>query len=200
MYYACAMTKRAGRISKRLIVIIVGVLVLAGLGVGGYFGYQRWRAHTKAGSEQAKVVAAKLPYAGDQDLAGRYITLVQSKHVAQAQQLFIDRVKSEKNVQKKIDLYTQNVNLALSLKNTDAALDAAKRMVEVRSSHDTYAQLATVYIARSEPAPEIDVLQKAIITLDAEKDVANRDQLKLMYQSQLDAAKRQQAIMEKYGK
>ena len=200
LYYACAMTKRLSGRAKKWFIIGGMSLLLVGGGVGGYLWYQRYQQLHRPASEQEKQQAAQYTFTGDQDIAARYVALVKADKVTDAQQLFVERVKAEKDTQKKVALYVQNINLALSLKKTDAALDAANRLVAVRASHDTYAQLANVYIARGEPDQQIDALQKAIDALKAAPNVPNKDDLMKLYQSQLDAAREFQAMRSKYAR
>ena len=199
MYYACAMTKHlSGHAKKWFMITGISVLILGG-GYGGYIWYQQNQAKQAPISEDAKKEAAGYNIAGNGDIAARYVELMKTDKTADAQSLFVEQVNRETDIQKKVDLYVQNVNLALSLQKTDAALDAAKKMVEVRESHDTYGQLALVYIARGEPEQQITTLEKAIATLDSAGNVADKDAIRAMYESQLDAAKQYRDVRSRYA-
>lgn len=194
------MTKHLSDRAKKWAIIAIPICVLV-LVAGGYYGYtwyQQYQQTRVSLNQEAKDQAASYYFSGDQDIAARYIELMNANKTADAQQLFVDKVHSESDTQKKVDLYTQNVNLALSLKKMDAALEAAKRMVEIRASHDTYAQLANVYIARGEPEEQVVTLQKALDTLGS-ASVANKDDLTKLYQSQLEAAKAYIDIRSRYA-
>lgn len=201
MYYACAMTKHlSGRVKKWLMITGIGILVLGG-SYGGYVWYQQYyqsqpRVHV---SEEARKQAAGYRLAGDEELAAQYVSLMQADKQAEAQKLFASKVEAESDAQKKVDLYKQNINLALSLQKTDAALESANHLVTVRPSHESYAQLATVYITRNDVPQQIVYLQKAIDALKQATDVPNKDSLMRLYQSQLDAANERIALQEKYG-
>lgn len=188
------------RAKKWLMITSIGILILGG-GYGGYVWYQQQyqqlpRVHV---SEEARKQAAEFRLAGDEELAAQYVSLMQSDKPAEAQKLFASKVEAESDVLKKADLYKQNINLALSLQKTDVALESANRLVAVRPSHESYAQLATVYITRNDVPQQIVYLQKAIDALKQATDVPNKDSLMRLYQSQLDAANERTALKEKYG-
>ena len=186
----------SGHVKKWLMIIGIGILVLGGV-YGGYLWHRQQQASPVSVSKEAREKAAQYRFTGSQDIAAQYVSLMQVKKQAEAQQLFVSQVEAEADTQKKVDLYLQNINLALSLQNTDAALEAANRLVGVRASHDTYAQVAAVYVARNDTQQQSVYLQKAIDALKVAADVPDRDALMASYQSQLDAANEWQALKEK---
>lgn len=161
--------------------------------------YQRQQPSTPVVTKEARDQAAQQRFTGDEDIAAQYISLMQADQTAAAQQLFVSRVEAESDVQKKADLYIQNINLALSLQKTDAALEAANRLVSVRASHDSYAQVASVYIARNDVPQQAAFLRKAIDALKTANDVPDKDNLLTLYQSQLAAATEWMELEERNG-
>lgn len=188
----------SGHAKKWLMITGIAVLVIGG-SYGGYIWYQQQRQPSVVVTEEAREQAAQYNFAGDQDIAAHYISLMNADKVADAQQVFISRVEAEPDTQKKVDLYAQNIDLALSLQNTDAALEAANRLAAIRSSHDIYGRIATIYIARNDVPQQVVYLQKAIDALKVASDVPDKDDVMRLYQSQLDAANERIALKERYG-
>jgi hypothetical protein len=188
----------SGHAKKWIMITGISVLVMGG-GYGGYVWYQRQQQSQLAVSKEARQQAAEYGFTGDQDVAAQYISLMKANKTAEAQRLFVARADAESDTQKKVDLYVQNINLALSLSNTDAALETANRLVATRASHDSYAQLAAVYTVRNDVPQQVIYLQKAIDALKVATDVANQEDLMRLYQSQLDAANERIALKERHG-
>jgi hypothetical protein len=190
----------SGHAKKWLMITGIGVLVIGG-SYGGYVWYaKRHQQQPRVEvSEAARKQAAEYRLAGDEELSAQYVSLMQANKSTEAQQLFASKVTAESDAQKKADLYKQNIDLALSLQKTDAALEAANSLVALRASYDSYAQLASVYITRNDVPQQIVYLQKAIEALKQATDVPNKDSLMRLYQSQLDAANERLALKEKYG-
>lgn len=188
------MTKQAGRVSKRLIVIIVSVLVFIGLGAGGYYGYQWYQSQKKTASA-VQQKAAGYHITGNQDLATTYISLLDAGKTAEAQKLFSDRVAKEPNADAKLTLLTQAVQLALANSKPDAALTAAQQAISIRADDTTYAQAATVYVAKRDTAQQIVYLQKAIDFVSA-TDRPDKAQLLEHYNMQLTSAQKIQASFQ----
>lgn len=186
----------SGHAKKWLMITGIGILIVGG-GYGGYVWYQRQQQPRATVSDEDRKQAAGYRFAGDQDVAAQYVSFMRAGKVADAQQLFASRADSEPDTQKKADLYVQNINLALSLSNTDAALEAGERLVEVDPTHESYAQLAAVYVAREDTRQQAAYLQKAIDALKSASDVPDKDSLMAHYQSQLDAANEWLALKER---
>lgn len=168
-------------------VLIISLIGLAALGVAGYYGYAAYQAgmtQQKAVINEAQKEAKDLNIAGDDDLATQYIAALKAKQTAKAQKLFTDKVAAEPDTQKKIDLYVQNIQLALSYQHPDQAVEAGLRAVEIRQTHDVYAQVAAAYVGKNDYANQAIYLQKA---LDAAKSSngADRDMYVRIYEEQL---------------
>lgn len=192
MYYACAMTKQAGRISKRFVIIIMSLVALAGLGVAAYFGYQ-WYQNQNKTTSTAREKVNDYHLVGSQDIATRYVALLDAGKAAEAQRLFVDAATKEPDVNKKVALFTQNMQLALFNNHPDEAVAAAKEAVAVQPTDDTYMLVVTAYVTKNDVAQQITYLQKAI---DAVKvsNKPNKVALLAQYQDQLQVAQKIQAI------
>lgn len=198
MYYAYGMSKHKAENKRRFIAVAIAIAVVAGL-IGGYFFYKhtmQQKSVTAQINSKAKEDVKTLNLEGDQDLATAYITKVKSGDVAAAQKLFSDKVTTEKNIQKKIDLLTQNVLLALDSELTDEALAAANQAVTLRQSEDTFALAARVYVAKGDYDKQAEYWKKA---LDAVRvsTAPHKDQLIKLYENRIDATVRSKALRER---
>ena len=164
--------KARGRKNKKIILIIslVGAVILI---AAGYYGYTLYQANTtkqKAVVNEAQKEAKDLNIVGDGDLATQYIAALKAKQTEKAQKLFSDKVVAEPDTQKKIDLYAQNIQLALSYQHPDQAVEAALKAVEIRQTHDVYAQVATAYVGKLDFKNQALYLQKALDAAKASND------------------------------
>lgn len=190
------MTKQAGRISKRLVIIIVSVVTLAFLGVAAYFGYQWYQPQHKAVSTaQQKVNDYHL--AGSQDIATHYVALLDAGKTTEAQRLFVDAAAKEPDVNKKVVLFTQNTQLALFNKHPDEAVAAAKEAVAVQPTDDTYMLVVTACVTKNDVAQQIIYLQKAIEALNG-SNKPNKAALLAQYQDRLQVAQKIEAINQRF--
>lgn len=183
------MTKRAGRISKRLIIIIVSLFAVIGLGVAGYFLSQQQPVQKKA-VETAKQKAESYNIAGDADLATRYVALLGAGKSAEARKLFDDQVAKESTVDAKLALLSQEVQLALADTKPDEALYAAQQAIAIRADDATYAQAATACVAKHDTKQQIAYLEKAVAYASAPGQKDKAEMLEY-YQQQITSAKRQ---------
>jgi hypothetical protein len=189
LYYANAMVKAkaTGRKNKKIILFsLVGFIILAGAGCAWYLWQQKQVADTKIVENKTKVEVEALNLAGDTDLATAYTVALRAKDVTKAQKLFADKISAEPDVDKKLALATQNVQLALELGNTDEALAAALNAVQIRSSHEVLLQVVTVYVAKHDRAQQAVYLQKAIDALEQSSD-PKKDKMLAKYQARLAA-------------
>lgn len=188
------MTKRAGRISKRLIIIIVSLFAVIGLGVAGYFLSQQQPEEEKV-TETAKQKAESYNIAGDADLATHYVALLEAGKPAEARKLFDEQVAKEPTADAKLTLLTQQVQLALADGKPDEALYAAQQAIAIRADDTTYAQAATVCVAKHDAKQQIAYLEKAIAYASA-PDQKDKAEVLEYYRQQLTSAKRQLEGME----
>jgi hypothetical protein len=184
------MTKRAGKISKRLIIIVVSLFTVVGLGVAGYFVYVRQQPEQKKATETAKQKAEGYNITGDADLATRYVALLEAGKSADARKLFDDQVAKESTADAKLTLLTQQVQLALADTKPDEALYAAEQAIIVRADDTTYAQAAAASVAKHDTAQQIAYLEKAIAYLTT-SDRPDKSAALAYYQQQITSAKRQ---------
>lgn len=187
LYYANAMVKAkaAGRNTKKIILFsLVGLVVL---GAAGYYGYTLYKANTvkqQAVVNEAEKEAKELNVIGDSDLATQYIAALKANQPEKAQKLFTDRVAAEPDTQKKIDLFVQNIQLALSYQRPDQAVEAGLKAIEVRQTHDVYAQVASAYVGKFDLKNQRVYLRKALDAVKASND-PNKDIYIEIYEQQL---------------
>lgn len=185
--------KRKHGTRKWIVLASIVLLVVAG-GYGGYRYYSSRNADTKSQvASEAKKEVDELGLLGDNELAARYVTYLKANQSDKAQKLFIDKIAVEQDEQKKIDLFVQNIQLALFYKHTDEALEAALRAAEAYPRHDVYMQVATVYVAKRDTGKQIEYVQKAIDALNASSD-EDKDALRAIYEQKLRAAQEVQAL------
>ena len=188
------MTDRKPRNMKRKLLIIGTVLVAGGALAAGYFVYQQYisaPAQDVLISESIRNDAVKyvreLNMAGNDDIAVAYIEYVKAGHPDAAQKFFDDKVRTEPDTQKKVDLLLQQQRLALSVDLKDQALEAAKRAAELLPTGDAYAAVAQVYIARQDYVNAEIYWQKAYDTVSA-LDSTDKEQTLEYYQQGRDTA------------
>ena len=175
---------------KQLLIggIALGVVAVAAAGYFGYQAYQHQVTIQQSSRDAAVKKAAALNLRGDKDIAAAYLEKLEAKDTRGAQKLFADAVAKEPDVTKKLALLSQNVQLALSAKQKDLALESAQRAVEIQKSDDTYMQLARVYVMKDDPAQQAVAIEQAITLLDASKK-ENKDSLRAVYEQQLQVAR-----------
>lgn len=170
MYYACAMTKRAGRLSKRLIIGGVILVVIAGVAITGYFMYQQYQSRQssqkKAATDVRKALDAQA-YRGDRNLAASYQLAIDDKNYSAALAVYNDAAKVAQTKDEKASLYDQAVRTALRLKEYDQALTFAQARDQINSSYSTQVSIAEVYQAQGNVSQARVYLQKAVDTLAA---------------------------------
>lgn len=167
---------------------------MAGLGVAGYFVSQRQPVQVKA-TETAKKKAEGYNVAGDTDLAARYVALLEAGKSTESRQVFDDQVKQAATADAKLALLTQQVQLALADGKPDEALYAAQQAIAIRADDATYAQAATVCVAKHDTKQQITYLEKAIAYASA-PDQKDKAEVLEYYKQQLTSAKRQLEGME----
>jgi hypothetical protein len=181
--------KARGLKNKKIILIVslVGLILLAATGYYGYTLYQSNATKQKAAASEAQKEADKLNIVGDGNLATQYIAALKANQNEKAQKLFTDKVSSESDTQKKLDLYAQNVQLALSYQHPDQAVEASLKAVEIRLTHDVYAQVATAYVGKFDFKNQAAYLQKALDAVKASDD-PNKDMYIQVYEQKLASA------------
>jgi hypothetical protein len=201
LYYANAMVKAKARGLKNKKIILfslAGVIVLSASGVAWYLWQQKQTADTKIVVNKTKTEVEALNLAGDTDLATAYTVALKAKDTTKARKLFADKIAAEPNVTKKLELSTQNVNLAIAAGNMDEALTAAMNAVAIRSSHQTLSQVADVYLAKDDLAQQIVYLQKAKDAV-LQSDEPNKDVTAESYQERIDSSNQILEVRKRYA-
>lgn len=170
--------------------------MLACLGVAAYFGYQWYQSQHKV-DLTAKQKVNDYHLVGSQDIATRYVALLDAGKAAEAQRLFVDAAGKESDVNKKVALFTQNTQLALFNKHPDEAVAAAKEAVAVQPTDDTYMLVVTACVTKNDVAQQITYLQKAIDAVQGSSK-PNKAALLAQYQDRLQVAQKIQAINQRF--
>ncbi|HEX7484304.1 MAG TPA: hypothetical protein VF281_04065 [Candidatus Saccharimonadales bacterium] len=201
LYYANAMVKAkaAGLKNKKIILIsLIGLVILSAGGVAWYYWNQKQTTDAKVIVNKAKQEVEALNFEGDNDLATAYTVALKAKDITKARKLFADKIAAEPDVDKKLALSTQNVNLAIAAGNTDEALGAAQRAVDIKSSHLTLAQVANVYFAKDDLGQQVVYLQKAKDALQ-QSDESGKDVVAESYQERIDSSNQILEVRKRYA-
>ena len=190
--------KARGLKNKKIILFsLAGLIVLCASGVAWYFWQQKQTTDTVVVNKTKQEVEA-LNFEGDNDLATAYTVALKAKDITKARKLFADKIASEPDIDKKLALSTQNVNLAIAAGNTDEALGAAQRAVDIKSTHVTLAQVANVYFAKKDLEQQIVYLQKAKDAVQ-QSDEPNKDTIAQRYQARIDSANQVSEVRKRYA-
>jgi hypothetical protein len=201
LYYANAMVKAkaAGLKNKKIILIsLIGLVILSAGGVAWYYWNQKQTADTKVIENKTKQEVKALNFQGDNDLATAYTVALKANDVTKARKLFADKIAAEPDVDKKLALLTQNVNLAIAAGNTDEALGAAQRAVDIKSSHVTLSQVANVYFAKDDLGQQVVYLQKAKDAVQ-QSDEPNKEVVAESYQERIDSSNQIIEVRKRYA-
>jgi hypothetical protein len=88
--------------------------------------------------------------------------------------------------------------LAIAAENTDEALGAAQRAVDIKSSHVTLAQVANVYFAKNDLGQQVVYLQKAKDAVQ-QSDEPNKEVVAESYQERIDSSNQILEVRKRYA-
>lgn len=191
--------KAAGRNTKKIIILsLVGLIILGAAGYAWYLWQQKQAADTKVVVNKTKQEVEALNFEGDNDLATAYTVALKAKDITKARKLFADKITAEPDIDKKLVLSTQNVRLAIAAGNTDEALNAAMRAVDIRPSHQVLSQVAEVYLAKDNLVQQVVYLQKAKDALQ-QSDEPNKEVTLESYDERINSANEILEIRKRYA-
>ncbi|MNY24892.1 hypothetical protein D3C86_1586340 [compost metagenome] len=163
--------------------MIVALVVVAG--VGGYFFIRSQdKKELASSSQEAKKEVTALNLQGDSGIQERYVDFINANKKDDAQKLFDNAVKTESDVDKKIELLRLNVLLALSYKRIDEAEAAALKMLDIKESVDSYESIIRVYAVKNDLAKQKEYNSKARAFVE-KSNLENKDTLLESYDMKL---------------
>ncbi|MNR08048.1 hypothetical protein D3C85_1241860 [compost metagenome] len=135
-------------------------------------------------SQEAKKEVTALNLQGDSGIQERYVDFINANKKDDAQKLFDNAVKTESDVDKKIELLRLNVLLALSYKRIDEAEAAALKMLDIKESVDSYESIIRVYAVKNDLAKQKEYNSKARAFVE-KSNLENKDTLLESYDMKL---------------
>lgn len=168
------MNKKAGRFSRKIIIIssIIALLAVASLGGGLYYlnvQQQQKRADVDRQDTAVQTEREKLDEAafrGDRDIAARYAEKVAANEPEAAYQLYTQEANKLTDTSEKIALYEQAVMIAYRTNRSDDAVRFSVTLSELNPDYRTFANLADLYDRQNDTVREKEYLQKAIDQLE----------------------------------
>lgn len=191
------MNKKAGRFSRKIIIIssIIALLAVASLGGGLYYlnvQQQQKRADVDRQDTAVQTEREKLDEAafrGDRDIAARYAEKVAANEPEAAYQLYTQEANKLTDTSEKIALYEQAVMIAYRTNRSDDAVRFSVTLSELNPDYRTFANLADLYDRQNDTVREREYLQKAIDQLETfPQSSSEYKELLPYYQSLLEKA------------
>lgn len=168
------MNKKAGRFSRKIIIIssIIALLAVASLG-GGLYYLNVQQQQKRAGVDRQDIAVQterekldEAAFRGDRDIAARYAEKVAANEPEAAYQLYTQEANKLTDTSEKIALYEQAVMIAYRTNRSDDAVRFSVTLSELNPDYRTFANLADLYDRQNDTVREKEYLQKAIDQLE----------------------------------